>query len=58
MHGVTDQTFNPAKAALGERQLVDLVGVRGYYTLGAQMHRTAKVKALDPAKPMLPVLDS
>ena len=54
---VTDETFHRTKAALGERQLVDLVGVCGYYTLSAQMHRTADLKPLDPSKPMLPVLD-
>ncbi len=54
---VTDETFQRTKAALGERQLVDLVGVCGYYTVGAQMHCTAGLKALDPSKPMLPLLD-
>lgn len=53
--GVSDQTFHKTREALGERQLVDLVGVCGYYTLAAQMHRTADIKAPDSSKPMLPV---
>jgi 4-carboxymuconolactone decarboxylase len=55
-HSVSDELFDKAKATFGERQLVDLVGVCGYYTLAAQMHRIADVKAIDPSKPTLPTL--
>lgn len=42
-HGVDDALFERAVAALGERGVVDLIGVSGYYTLVSMMLNVAEI---------------
>ena len=54
---VKDETFARAKAVLGERQLIDLIGVSGYYTLVAMELAAIDAPPPDPALPLLKPLD-
>jgi 4-carboxymuconolactone decarboxylase len=56
---VSDEVFNKAKEALGEQQVVDLIGVTGFYSMLAMVLNTAKIPvppaaaaAVKPFKPM------
>lgn len=42
-HRLAEDTFTRARETLGERELIDLVGVCGYYSLVAMMLATADV---------------
>jgi 4-carboxymuconolactone decarboxylase len=55
-HRLGDAGFERAKAVLGERQLIDLVAVCGYYTLVAMMLATADVHPPGPLPPGMPQL--
>jgi 4-carboxymuconolactone decarboxylase len=50
--GVSDATYGRAKAAFGERGVVDLTGIAGYYTLLAMTMNVART----PAEAGTPVL--
>ena len=55
-HRMSDATFERCRAVLGERQLIDLVGVCGYYTLVAMMLATANVVPGNPPPAGVPAL--
>jgi 4-carboxymuconolactone decarboxylase len=53
---VSDKTFARAKAAFGEKGLMDLAGICGYYTLLAMAMNVAGTPPTDPKGPALPKL--
>ncbi|HVZ45251.1 MAG TPA: carboxymuconolactone decarboxylase family protein [Ramlibacter sp.] len=55
-HRLSDATFERARSVLGERQLIDLVGVCGYYTLVAMMLATADVHPASAPREGVPSL--
>jgi len=50
---VSDATFNAAKDKLGERAVVDLIGVVGYYQLVSMLLNVDGYPLPDDAKPEL-----
>ncbi len=55
---LSDATFERARAGLGERQLIDLIGVCGYYTLVAMMLAVADVHPASAPRDGVPSLAS
>ena len=53
---VKDATFARAKSLLGDRQLIDLIGVASYYTLVCMELTAIDAPPLDDTLPMLPPL--
>ena len=55
---VPDGVFTKAKAALGEQQVVDLIGVTGFYVMLAMVLNTAEIPVpkADGVKPFKPVV--
>jgi 4-carboxymuconolactone decarboxylase len=54
---VSDATFEAAKDKLGERGVVDLIGVVGYYQLVSMLLNVDGYPLPDDAKPELKPLD-
>ena len=54
---VSDATFEAAKEKLGERGVVDLIGVVGYYQLVSMLLNVDGYPLPDDAKPELKPLD-
>jgi 4-carboxymuconolactone decarboxylase len=50
---VSDPTYARAKDTLGERGIVDLIGIHGYYSLLAMLMNTARTPLPDGAEPGL-----
>jgi 4-carboxymuconolactone decarboxylase len=50
-HAVDDALFERAVAALGERGVMDLIGVSGYYTLVSMVLNVAEVPLAEGASP-------
>jgi 4-carboxymuconolactone decarboxylase len=55
-HEVSDATFKSAAGALGERGIVDLIGLMGYYHLVSMALNVDRYPLPDGAKPELPTL--
>jgi 4-carboxymuconolactone decarboxylase len=55
-HGVTDATYKAAFDRFGERGVMDLIAVNGYYTLISMVLNTDRTPLAAGAKPPLPVL--
>jgi 4-carboxymuconolactone decarboxylase len=53
---VSDTTYARAREAFGERGIVDLVGIHGYYSLLAMLMNTARTPLPDGQQPGLPPL--
>jgi 4-carboxymuconolactone decarboxylase len=53
---VSETTYQRAKAAFGERGIIDLVGIHGYYSLLAMVLNVTQAPIPDGAKPGLPAL--
>lgn len=51
--GVSDATYARANAAFGERGIVDLVGIHGYYSLLAMILNVSRAPIPGDAKPEL-----
>jgi 4-carboxymuconolactone decarboxylase len=54
--GVSDETFERARARFGEQGVVDLLGLNGYYTLLAMVMNGAQTAAPESHAPQLPPL--
>jgi 4-carboxymuconolactone decarboxylase len=50
---VSDKTFEATKAKFGERGIVDLIGVTGYYQLVSMLLNTDKYPLPDGVQPEL-----
>jgi len=57
-HAVDDAVFTRAKAALGERQLVDLIGLVGLYDTVSMMLDVGKVGVPPGATPLPPLAET
>jgi 4-carboxymuconolactone decarboxylase len=55
-HGVSDATFAAAVDQFGERGVIDLIGVTGYYTMLAMVLNVAQQPLPGGVAPPLPVL--
>jgi 4-carboxymuconolactone decarboxylase len=55
-HGVTDATYKAAFNRFGERGIMDLIAVNGYYTLISMVLNTDRTPLAAGAKPPLPAL--
>lgn len=55
-HAVSDPTFARAKALFGDKGIVDLIGIHGYYSTLAMLMNTARTPLPDGATPGLPSL--
>jgi 4-carboxymuconolactone decarboxylase len=55
-HGVTDATYKAMLDKFGERGVMDLIAVNGYYTLISMVLNTDRTPLAAGAKPPLPVL--
>ncbi|MGH9810727.1 MAG: carboxymuconolactone decarboxylase family protein [Terriglobia bacterium] len=55
-HGVTDATYKAVHDRFGERGVMDLIAVNGYYTLISMVLNTDRTPLAAGAKPPLPVL--
>jgi 4-carboxymuconolactone decarboxylase len=53
---VSDKTFDAAKAKFGERGIVDLIGVVGYYNIVSMALNTDRYPLPDSMKPELQAL--
>jgi 4-carboxymuconolactone decarboxylase len=56
-HAVSDATFKAVADRFGERGVVDLIGVTGYYTLMAMVINVAREPLPDGVAPPLPSLE-
>jgi len=54
LHAVSDATYARAVARLGEKGVIDLVGIQGYYTLLAMVLNTARTPIADGHTPAFP----
>jgi 4-carboxymuconolactone decarboxylase len=54
LHAVTDATYARALARLGEKGVIDLVGIQGYYTMLAMVLNTARTPVPDGHTPAFP----
>jgi 4-carboxymuconolactone decarboxylase len=54
-HGVSDATYDAAKAAFGERGIVEIIGLSGYYVMVAMTLNVARVQL--PEGEPLPLKD-
>jgi 4-carboxymuconolactone decarboxylase len=50
---VSDATFNAAKAAVGERGVVDMIGVMGWYNMVSMLLNTDRYPVPEGARPEL-----
>ena len=55
-HGVTDATYKAVHDRFGERGVMDLIAVNGYYTLISMVLNVDRTPLAPGAKPPLPVL--
>jgi 4-carboxymuconolactone decarboxylase len=55
---VTDEMYNTARAKFGERGILDLIGIMGYYDTVAMILITAKAAPPPDGTPQLPPLET